>query len=399
MRILQLCHKPPVPASDGGCLAMNNITLGMLAAGHRIRVLTVFTEKHPFRSDLIPADYLKSTSIEGVFVDTRVNIIDAFSSFINRESYNVSRFFSTDFDRRLVRVLEEEEFDVVILESLFMTPYISTLRRQSKASIVLRSHNVEYQIWSRMAKATTNLARKTYLNYLASKLKEYEMEVMEKVDAVVAISADDGRRYGRLGLKKPIAVIPFGIKPEDYPVFKPTKRPLRLFHLGSMDWQPNVEGLVWFLEEIRPLIHKRFPDLEFHAAGRYMPEFLLESKYPGTFISGEVNDAKEFMMKGDIMVVPLLSAGGIRVKIIEGMAFGLPVISTAIGAEGIRYEKNKNIVIATDAEGFLSGLELLLTDEKYKELGQNARQLIEKEYDNRILIERLVSFLKKLKRE
>jgi len=110
MKILQLCLKPPIPAlclkppipaKDGGCIAMNNITQGLLAAGHSVKILTIYTQKHDFLLDELPEDYIEKTQIEGVYIDTALNVVDAFSNFMTADSYNISRFFSTDYDIKL----------------------------------------------------------------------------------------------------------------------------------------------------------------------------------------------------------------------------------------------------------------------------------------------------------
>ena len=101
MKILQLCHKPPAPPKDGGCIAMNNITSGLINAGHEVRLLTIYTHKHDLELDKLSKAYLEDTQIQGVHVDTRVNLVDAFSSLITQDSYNISRFFSADFDIQL----------------------------------------------------------------------------------------------------------------------------------------------------------------------------------------------------------------------------------------------------------------------------------------------------------
>jgi hypothetical protein len=195
MKILQLCNKPPLPAVDGGCIAMNNITQGLLNSGHEVRILTIETVKHPMLREQMPAEYLEKTAIDSVFIDTSLNLIDAFSALVTSDSYNVSRFFSPDFDRKLIAILSREKFDIIHLESLFMTPYLSTIRRYSKAPVVLRSHNLEYIIWERMAEVSKNRAKKAYLNLLSRQLKKYETSVINKVDGIAAISNEDAKKY------------------------------------------------------------------------------------------------------------------------------------------------------------------------------------------------------------
>ena len=105
MRILQICHKPPRPSLDGGCRAMDALTRGMLDAGHKVKVITASTEKHPWEPDSIETDWLEKTQAEAVFLDTRLNKVDAFASLVTGDSYNISRFHSPDFENKLIKIL------------------------------------------------------------------------------------------------------------------------------------------------------------------------------------------------------------------------------------------------------------------------------------------------------
>ncbi|HMC96607.1 MAG TPA: glycosyltransferase, partial [Flavobacteriales bacterium] len=203
MRILQLCNKPPFPPIDGGSKAMHNLTRGLLAAGHQVKVLCISTPKQPLDPRTLPREYLERTHIEGVFVDTTVNVVDAFTDLLTADNYNISRFFSPDMDIRLIRLLSEEEYDIVQLESLFMTPYIPTIRRYSKARVVLRSHNLEYVIQDRIATGERNLLKRPYRRFLAKQLQNYEMAVLDRVDGVAAISPIDAEHFAEHGTRTP----------------------------------------------------------------------------------------------------------------------------------------------------------------------------------------------------
>jgi glycosyltransferase involved in cell wall biosynthesis len=397
MRVLQLCHKSPYPAKDGGCLAILNISEGLLNAGVDLKILTIETKKHPFEKEKIPKEFLNRTQIESVYVDTSLNIVDAFSSLITQDSYNITRFFSADFDHKLQEELMKNEYDVVHLESLFMAPYIATIRAHSNARIVLRSHNLEFIIWKRLARQSGNVAKKAYLKLLARQLKNYELDVLNQVDGIAAISDRDANDFVKLGSKKPKLVIPFGINLAGYAPKVKEKYELNLFHLGSMDWKPNIEGLNWFLEDVWPAIHKAFPTVNFYLAGRDMPEEFFEKKIPNVHIVGEVEDAKKFIDSNSIMIVPLLSGGGIRVKIIEGMALSKAIISTSVGAEGLNYKDHSNIWIADKKEDFLKALAYFKEDKsRILEMGKSARKLVEKDYDENVISKKLISFYEEL---
>lgn len=393
MKILQICHKPPRPAIDGGCIAMDNLTKGLLEAGHDVKVLCASTHKHPFRPELMSEVYKRSTRIDSVYIDTRLHFVDAFSNLITRDSYNVSRFFSPDFDMSLERILKTEKFDVVQLESLFMTPYIDTVRRFSKAKLILRSHNLEYKIWQRMAKVSASGPRKAYLRLLAKRLKEYELGITSQVDGIATISPEDTANFKELGCKTKIVTLPFGIDTSEYEVegsyiFRPS-----LFHLGAMDWLPNVEGVEWFLNKSWGPILKSYPKLQLHLAGKSSEDFKAAKGLENVHLDGEVNSAKEYMHSKGIMIVPLLSGGGIRVKIIEGMAMGKVIISTSIGAEGIGVTHGENILLADTSAEFKARIDEIHEDQKMLErISKNARKFIERNFDNAVLTQRLLRF-------
>ncbi len=224
------------------------------------------------------------------------------------------------------------------------------------------------------------------------------MNSLERVDGIASISAQDTSRYRELGIEKPIRSIPFGIE-IDHPGPNGSALSLatRLFHLGSMDWLPNREGVEWLLKEVWPRVLETQPEATLYLAGRHMPTDLLEREEPQVHIMGEVSDATEFIEKNGIMLVPILSAGGIRVKIIEGMAQGKPIVSTPIGAAGIDYKHGENILIGETAEDFAEHIHTLISrSDLRRDIGKNARELVEKKYEDRRIIGDLLDFYKEL---
>lgn len=377
---------------------MHNLTKGLLQLGHTVKVLCISTPKQPLLLDQVPADHAEQTRMEGVFVDTTVNIVDAFTDLITADNYNISRFFSPDMDIRLIRLLSEEQFDVVQLESLFMTPYIPTIRRYTTARIVLRSHNLEHVIQDRIATGERNIIKRPYRRFLANQLKAYEMEVLERVDGVAAISPSDAEHFLEHCSSTPVTTIPFGVDPMEYTVdTQPRTKKPEFFHLGSMDWLPNEEGVRWLLNSVWPKVIKKRPDARLNLAGNKMPKDLMEASFDGVRIRGRVKDAQAYMAAGDIMVVPLFSAGGMRVKIIEGMAMGKAIIATPIGAEGIAHTDGKNILLARTIPEFTDAILRLLDDpERAAAMGQEARKLVITKYANEHIVRDLVAFYKRL---
>ncbi len=399
MNILQICNKPPFPPLEGGSLAMNAITQGLLDKGHKVKVLAVNSYKNEVLYDFFPQWYLQSTLFESVFIDLKVKIFPAFLNLFSSKSYHVQRFISKDFELKLIEILQKEAFEIVQLETLYLTPYLSVIRKYSDAKIILRSHNIEHLIWERIAKEAKNPLKKWYLKHLAKTLKNYEVSTLNEYDGIAAITQTDATTLKQLGCNKALTAISYGLDINEYTVDNKNET-LDLFHIGAMNWIPNQQGIKWFLDNVWNLIHEKLPDLKLCLAGRSMPDWLLHSKYPNVIILGEVENAKYFIQSNGIMVVPLFSGSGIRIKIVEAMALGKAVITTTIGAEGINYSKNKNIIIANTIDEFKNAIvELIHDNEKRMTIAKNARKLIEKEHNNNAIIDRLIAFYKQISKE
>lgn len=398
MRILQICNKVPFPPKDGGCMAMNNLTQGLLDQGCEVKVLTLNTKKHFIDIDNLPAAYRSKTNIEAVFIDTEVKIIPAFENLFSGTSYNIDRFYSETFVDKLIEILKNQTFDIIHLESLYVTIYIDIIRQYSDTKIVLRAHNVEHTLWERNAQLTTNPLKKAYISLLAKRLKQYELYTLTTLDAIVAITKEDATYFKKAGFSKAMMTAPFGIDLKNESENNVmVSDPVSVFHIGAMDWQPNVDGINWFLNEVWGKVLAKHSHLQLFLAGRNMSDQLKQANIPNATVVGEVENASEFMRSKGLMIVPLFSGGGMRVKIIEGMALGKTIISTSIGAEGIEYENNKNILIADTAVEFSEAISKCLNDAAFTErIGNNARALVEAKYDNQQICKKLVDFYKEL---
>ena len=376
---------------------MNSIITGLLEAGHQVKILAVNSEKFHVKESDIPEEYKRKTGIELIDVDLRVRPMKAFANLFTKKSYHVERFVSKTFKERLIEVLKHEHYDVVQLEMLFMAPYVEDIRAHSKAMIVLRAHNVEHKIWERMAKETKFFLKRWYINHLARTLKEYELSALETVDGIAAITRKDAA-YFRKYCSKPIIDIPYGVYPEEFtPKYEIEGKP-KFYHIGSMNWMPNEEGIRWFIDEVLPKTIEKVPDFVYHLAGRNMPEWLKEMKNPHIDVIGEVPDAKEFVSQNDVAIVPLLSGSGIRIKIIESMAMGKTVITTRVGAEGILYDEEVNLIIAENKAKMVEAIRSINENPQIAvRIGQAARKLVEETYDNRKIIARLLMFYEQIK--
>jgi len=396
MRILQLMNKVPWPPKDGGAIACLNLTKGFSMLGHEVTVLSMNTSKHHIRIKDMPADLRSKADFRLVEVPASINWIEATLNLLfSKLPYNAQRFISDEFSHELAKLLTEKSFDVIQLEGLYLCPYIPVIRKYSEALISYRAHNIEYEIWERTATLSEGL-RSKYLRNLSRRIKRFEVSYLNTYDLLVPITDRDGNILDKLGNSKPRHTSQTGI---DFASLVPTARKLEfpsLFHIGALDWAPNQEGLIWFFNHCWPKIHSQNPDLKFYLAGRNAPDWFARLiKQEGVEYLGEINDAYDFINSKAVMVVPLFSGSGMRIKIIEGMALGKPIVTTDIGTEGIPTENGKNILIANDADRFVDAINQLIHDRDLSNrIGKSAIGFIQEKFDNLSQAEALIEFYK-----
>ncbi len=398
MKILFVCNKSPWPPKEGGPIAMNNIIEGMIDRGHQVKVLAAVTNKYTISLEDVPKEYRKKTNLELAYINLKVKPVGAFLNLFTGKSYHVDRFISKDFERKLTAILQKETFDIIQIEMLYMSPYLKIIRKFSNAKVVLRAHNIEHLIWKRVAIEEKNITKKLYLRHLATTLENYEKGILNQYDGIVPITKKDARFFSDK-TDVPVEAVSFGINFNKIPYQTETRAELALFHIGSMNWIPNIEGIKWFLNEVWPEVVNSFPKLKLYLAGRETPEWLKKSEIINVKIVGEVPDAFEFMASKTILIAPLFSGSGIRIKIIESMAMGKAVISTTVGAEGINYTDGEDILIANTKKEFLKAIKKLYNNPGVTAtMGQRAHQLVKHEHNINKTSVQLEHFYQKLLR-
>jgi glycosyltransferase involved in cell wall biosynthesis len=390
-------NKVPWPPNDGGAIACLNMTKGFFMLGHEVTVLSMNTSKHHINLKDMPSTIRNQADFHLVEVHASISWLEAAMNLLFSDlPYNAQRFISDEFSDQLAQLLTVREFDVIQLEGLYLCPYIPVIRKYSKALISYRAHNIEYEIWDRTAKLSKGW-RSKYLQNLSKRIKRFEVSYLNDYDLLVPITDRDGIILDSLGNVKPRHTSQTGI---DFASLVPTAKKLEfpsLFHIGALDWSPNQEGLIWFFDQCWPRIHTENPDLKFYLAGRNAPEWLERRfKLDGVVYMGEIPDAYDFINSKAIMVVPLFSGSGMRIKIIEGMALGKPIVTTDIGTEGIPTEDGQNIMIANDADQFVASITRLINNRAlFNEIGRHAIGFIQEKFDNLSQAGALIDFYKK----
>ncbi len=386
MKILQLCRKFPYPLKDGESIAVTYLAKAYQELGAELTLLSFNTIKHFFKIADLPATFDHYQAIHTVYLNNHPEPIGALLNLFSSKSYHISRFTTTDFHQKLSLLLQQEKFDIIQMESVYFAPYLPLIRELSTAKVVMRAHNVEFEIWERVAENTTFLPKKWYLSHLVKKLKRYEIAQLKNYDLLLAMTQKDSNYFSKLGYQGESLVTPIGLALRDYPSFQPTYEQPAISFIGSLDWVPNQEGLSWFLNEVWADLRRLFPTLEIHIAGRNTPEWIFQKAGNGVVVHGEVPNAQAFLKKYPMTIVPLFSGSGMRVKILEGMAMARIVITTTLGLEGIPAKTEKSVLIADSKEAFIEKIRIIINDKpKALKMMRAARVFIEQHYDNKMI--------------
>lgn len=392
MKILLLSKKFPYPLRDGESQAIHGLSKSLSELGAEVSLLAMNTSKHFFDGHKLPEEMGHFSGVRTVSINTDLKYSAALKNLAKGVSYHISRFDSVDYHAALTKWLEEENFDVVQLETLYLAPYLPTIRRHSNALVVMRAHNVEFEIWQRVCKNVRFFPKRWYLRQLTNQLRRYEIQRLLDYDLLLPITDRDDAHFRHLGFKGKSSVVPIGLDtcPQG-PNFATYHGEPSLSFIGSLDWAPNLEGLEWFLNKVWPQLHRKFPDLKFHVAGRNMPPSLRKKEGNNVVIHGEVADAAAFVNQHAISIVPLLSGSGMRAKILEAMSLGRTVVTTSVGLEGIEATHSKEVFVADTPDQFAQVLVNCLGDfSGLEKIGRAAHVVFSEKYGRLPIAQRVL---------
>jgi glycosyltransferase involved in cell wall biosynthesis len=276
-------------------------------------------------------------------------------------------------------LIADGSVDVCVADFLFA---VANVPFGGPTPVVLFEHNVEYMIWRRLAALESNPVRRALFELEWRKLRAREADACRQADLTIAVSEEDRRRLQEIAPGIRATAIPTGV---DTTYFKPNdnaERPAQLVFSGSMDWHPNEDAVLYFVDAILPRIRAEVPDVSFTVVGRNPTSRLREiAERAGVVVTGTVKDVRPSMASASVYVVPLRAGGGTRLKIFEALAMGKAVVSTTVGAEGLALQPGRHFVAADDPACFADSVVSLLRDsDRRMRLGRAGRSLVETLY-------------------
>ncbi|MGA9351610.1 MAG: glycosyltransferase [Anaerolineae bacterium] len=427
MRILFLTPQLPYPPHQGTTIRNYNL-IANLAPRHEIHLLSFVRSRDEIDRATPLHQYCRS--IEAVLTPRRSPLKRLLSLFLSPVPDMALRLPSAQFQTKLVAALRRVPFDAVQIEGIEMAPHwmlevgnwkldcgaglpTSNVKRQTSniqyPISIFDDHNAEYVLQWRAFETDIRQARRwiaaLYSFIQWKKLSRYEAMVCRLADRVVAVSQADKAALQRLVPGLEVMVVPNGVDAEFYnDQFPMTSDQSEFGHwdldighcslvfTGKMDFRPNVDAVLWFCQEVLPLVRKQMPDVQFYIVGQSPHRRVMRlADDPAVTITGYVDDVRPYIAGACVYVIPLRIGGGTRLKVLEAMAMGKPIVSTSLGCEGFEglVPGRELLVGDTPAEFAQRVIELLDDAPRRERLGRAARCFVEEQYDWRLIVPKL----------
>ncbi len=303
--------------------------------------------------------------------------------------YAVSSHNSPAIRRRIREMAIAGEVDLWQFEWLAYADAVADIPR---TRTLVMAHNVESLIWQRYCNGERAFMKRQYLRRQWRKFERFERKVFKQVTGVVCVSEEDARLALREFSPARMWVVDNGIDRDYFEKASADRDPHTILFLGSLEWRPNLEAVKWLLDEIFPAVRRLLPSARLSIVGRKPPEWLRQavSRHRNVELHADVPDVRTHLASAAVMAVPLRVGGGSRLKILEAMACGLPVVSTPVGCEGLALSSGREITVAGDAEDFAQSLVWSLQNiEKALAMAEVGRRLVYERYDWDVLARKL----------
>lgn len=382
-KILFITSVLPVPADAGGKIRTLNF-IKNLSNYYEMEILVLLNNDNDEDRIKKNIDFFKEKKIKFEFIKKETGVQRRF--FIPN---NIKYFFSKTLIEKVNERINRDKFDIIFIDTIWISFIIEFIKEQN---IVINLQNVEWLLLYRCIKLNENLKLIISRAIEIVKMFFYEKRIFKKVKKIIVCSEIDKKNYEKkMNIKSEIIVIPNSMDMSNIEYKYNESGIKKILFIGLLSYKPNKDSLIYFIEKIFPIIIKKFPEVIFDVVGKYdccFESYLKNIKYKINYL-GYVEDSASYFYNSSILVVPLLYGSGTRLKIIEAWARGIPVISTSIGAEGLNYEDNKNILIADTENLFIAQTIRLLNDYSLrKNLSVEGRRTAELFYNTKKIFDK-----------
>ncbi len=395
MKILWVKTGKILPLDTGGKLRTYNI-LRHLSANHELTYLSYYDGARDESYEREVPTHIPGTMIvytPGQSLTGFRRHLDYLRHLTWRAPYAVSRFANTQVQQLLKQWIAQRRFDVAVCDFLHCT---LNFPRELATPTALFQHNVESILWKRKATVEPAWVDRAVFKLESAKMLRFEPQQVRRFHHVIAVSEADREAMSKMVDPSHISVVPTGVDLSKYP-YDPTLRPQSalVVFTGSMDWQPNIDGVEFFCNEIWPLVLRKVPQARFRVVGRDPHPRVKKLASESVEVTGSVPSILDHLREAAAIVVPLRIGGGTRIKIYEGMATGKATVSTTVGAEGLDVEHGRDILLEDSPPDFAEAVVTLLQNEELRRRLEIGAVMTARKYDWSAIAPRFIEVLQK----
>ena len=388
--LLFLSHNLPYPPHAG----VTHRTLNVLKQlGQEYEITLVAFYRKAYHASLESVDesiaelsryaHVSAHPLPGSY-SRKESVVRHITSQVRGEAYTIGQYRSDSYTQAISQLAAARKYDVVHLDSIVLGGYSPQLRPLPQICV---HHNVESHLLRRRAKSVGNPAISLYMHLQSRRLEALERHLCPSFSVNVMVSETDRERLTRLCPDARVEVVENGVDCEFFRPKPDVARSDEIVFVGPMSWAPNWDAMVYFLNEIWPLLRSLKPALTFNLVGKCLPhQRRLLAKHDGVNLLGRVDDIRPYLSRAGCYVVPIRVGGGTRIKILDAWAMGKAVVSTPVGCEGLEYTDGKDILVRSNAKEFAQAVSSVLEDVALRRrLEVEARKLALRRYDWRVL--------------
>ena len=403
MKILFLTNLLPYPLDNGGKIKTYTTLKTFANAGHNIDLLCFKETSSSIEEDMETELHKICRFINQVYtpITTVTNkkymIGIAIKSLFSSLPFSIYKYQSKKMRKKIEEQLNTQ-YDIVYFDHLPMCVYLSFAHKLwPKARMILDEHNCETVIAKRKIDESHNILKKIFFIIEAYKLEKFEVSSIKNVNKTIVLSTVDYITLKRLtNYKFPHSIIPISVPDRGIKKYSDDVV-LNILFIGTLTWEPNNVGLIWFLKEVMPIIEYKNLNIHLYIVGKNPSKDvrnLCNFHKEKVTVTGYVDSVDEYYDLCDVTIVPLFIGSGQRVKLIEAFSKGMPAISTTIGAEGLEYINNESIIIADNKNEFADAIELMQDKNIREKLKNNSRKIYEQYYSPEAILPLIEASLK-----
>ena len=309
----------------------------------------------------------------------------------------VQNYTSPEMGNKISELFGDRNFDLVHLDSIHLAAYLPLVRSLAPGTrVILNWHNIESELMERYALSASSFPRKLYANITAGQMRKLENSLLNSCFGHIVCSERESELLSQRNNKARIEVVPNGVDTRYFAQEGAPAMQDRLVFVGQMSYHANADGIAWFVRDVWPSIRERYRDFRLSIVGSSPgPAVQALADQPGVEVIGTVPDVRPFYSGAYAAVVPLLTGGGTRLKILEAMAAGTPVISTRLGAEGLPVTDRGEVLLADSPGSWVEALQYLSNSEHRSALIERARHMAESQFDWETIGSRLLGLYQK----